>query len=124
MAEASINDIKRGYYSAALGYTLGQAMEKSLSDLEYEFFSQAPTLPAAGSNGQYLRSNGTSWVSQAGPPTITQAQAENPADVIAGLATGQRIGQGTAGYLKSLPGYAAGKTLKVNAAGTGFEWVS
>lgn len=103
MAEASINDIKRGYYSAALGYTLGQAMTKSLSDLEYAFFSQAP--PAT-------------------PATLSQAQAEAPANATAGLVSGQRLAQSVTANLKAITGYGASKTLKVNAAGTGFEWVS
>lgn len=102
MAEASINDIKRGYFAAALGYTLGQAMAKSISDLEYEFFSQAP--PVA-------------------PVTLTQAQVEAPANTVAGMVTGQRLAQSVTANLKAITGYGASKTLKVNAAGTGFEWV-
>lgn len=126
MAEASINDVKRGYYAAALGYTLGQAMEKSISDLEYEFFQQTPPvgLPAPGPSGQYLRSTGTAWTSQTAPGVLSQVQAESPADTTAGYASGQRLSQATIANLKAITGYGASKTLKVNAAGTGFEWVA
>lgn len=130
MAE-SISDLKHGYYAAALGYTLEEAVAKSLSDLEYEFFSNPDAggwTPPTGTNGQVLKydANGNIVAGTDNNTTYTaasQAEIENAASTTARLVTGQRAAQAVAAYLNALPGKAAGAQLTVNAAGTGFEWV-
>lgn len=128
----SLSDLKRGYYAAALGYALEEAVSKSLNDLEYEFFSTPGAggwEPPTGTNGQVLKYDASGNIvagtdNNTTYSTMTQTEAETASSTAARVTTGQRQQQSALAALRAITGFGAGKTLKVDAAGTGFEWVT
>lgn len=87
------------------------------------------TLPAGGSASTYLAGDGT-WKTPANttysviPEAEFNANTASTARAVSAQSLNRDIQAKVISYLTGLPGFAAGASLQVNAAGDGFEWVT
>lgn len=87
------------------------------------------TLPAGGSATTYLAGDGT-WKTPANTTysVISETEFNTGSAATARAVSAQSLNRDiqakVISYLSALPGFAAGASLQVNAAGDGFEWVT